>query len=153
MQQHPHPLKYLEPMAKDTADRPKKKTGANCPSRVSLIKAEHQRAVREKFQGVEYVNQLEKVAQEYDLIIAATEKATKAKLTEQDKKNVLVINMQLENLKFRLEALKAKADLNFRRLRFVLPELKSIELSDPEGRNPFADLATALREAVMDEQS
>ncbi len=44
--------------------------------------------------------------------------------------------------------LRARADINFNKLKFGLPELRSLEISDPEGKNPMGVFAQAMKDAA-----
>lgn len=122
-------------------------------SRVAT-KAERQRLrreeLRDKFKADEYIRQLDIAAAQYDELLAAMDVAVtrKKRLTKKDVEQLNATNQQIEALKFKMDVLKQKCDLNFRRLKFVVPELRSIEMTDPEGKNPLGSLADALRDAV-----
>lgn len=113
-----------------------------------------QEELRAKFQGVQYIKQLEDSAKEYDKIIAEIDKATKVKqrLTAKDKEKRLQVNMTLDALKLKLDVVKAKIDLNLRRLKFVVPELKGVELTDPDGNNPLNPLVSIIQKALAEDK-
>jgi len=144
-------IKKKKALGKKTtkAGRPDKRAGA--PRRLAAIREEKKNALRDKMKGNMYLTQIERVAQEYDAIIVAMDAVMvrRSRLTKSNKEGLMFCKIQAEGLKFRLEALKAKTELNFKRLKFVLPELKAIELSDPAGNNPFGSLACALKEAML----
>jgi hypothetical protein len=117
-------------------------------TRAKKIKIIQKEAIRAKFKGIEYVRQLELCHKEYEKTFAAMASARKKKLTAKDKEELVVIANQLDCLKLGLDIIKAKVDLNIRRLKFVIPELKSTELVDPNGENPLAPLAEFLKEAL-----
>lgn len=94
-------------------------------------------ALRDQLKGIAYLTQIDRVEKEL--------------VSESDflKKNRSVLSADgVGASNARIRSLVAVADLNFRRLAKVLPDLKSIELSDADGENPFNSLATALRAAV-----
>lgn len=111
--------------------------------------------VRRKFKAIEYIRQLEESAKEYDRIRDDMKKAVtrRGKLTSKEREELFVIRAQINILKAQLEAIKQKVDLNLRRLRYCVPELKAIEISDPEGSNPFLTFAAAMKEALEDDIS
>lgn len=119
-------------------------------SRAVRNKQLRQEELRKKLQGLEYIRQLELCAKEYDSIIDDLNKAktAKAKLTRKDKEELAMISMKLDILAAKRDTLKQKVDLNLRRLKFVLPELKAVELSDPEGNSPLAGLVGTLRDLL-----
>lgn len=119
-------------------------------TRTQKIRAEQQEAIRAKFKGIEYVRQLEELSKEYDKLVGETFRVIKARASAEGKAELILFSAQLDILKFRLDTYKAKADLNFRRLKFVLPELKAIELTDPNGENPFASMAELLKEVLTE---
>lgn len=49
----------------------------------------------------------------------------------------------------RLQVLKQRSDINFRKLAKILPDLKGIELSDPQNGNVLAPFMKALAEAAQ----
>lgn len=116
--------------------------------RALMRRKEEQDAIRAKFKGIEYARQLDECYKQYDTIhkdlLAA--KTRKAKLTKAEREKLLQVRTQIEILNAQRDIVKAKIDLNLRRLKFVLPELKSIELSDPDGSigGGFADAFKSL---------
>jgi len=118
--------------------------------RAAAAKKAQQDEIRNKFKGIEYVRQLEGCYNEYEQILKDLQKAktNKAKLTSAERTDLSIARSQIEILSARKEVIKAKVDLNLRRLRFVLPELKSIELSDPDGDNPFDKFIQMMTEAT-----
>lgn len=116
-------------------------------------------AIREKFQGIAYSVQLEKIAKEMgtlkDSITKLIKKRVKIKCidnedrTSKQKSELMECNELLKYMNLKMDILSKQADLNFRRLKFVLPELKAVEISDPSGNNPFETLAAALSAAVQ----
>lgn len=128
---------------------PRKKTDNR--TRAQKIRAVQADAVRKKFKGNEYVRQLECVSGAYTSILNNLEKASiiKARLNKDELLRISVINAQIDILKLKLNTLQAQADLNFKRLKFVLPELRSIEITDPSGNNPFDTFLLSLKEAIQ----
>lgn len=53
-------------------------------------------------------------------------------------------------LVLRLQVLKQRADLNFKKLAKILPDLRSVEVTDPSGANPLEPLLNAMRDAARD---
>jgi len=122
---------------------------------VQKIRQAQTEEVRRKFKAIEYIRQLEESAKEYDRIRDDMKKAVtrRGKLTSKEREELFVIRAQINILKAQLEAIKQKVDLNLRRLRYCVPELKAIEISDPEGSNPFLTFAAAMKEALEDDIS
>jgi len=78
--------------------------------------------LRKKFKGNEYIRQLELCAKDYD---TAMKKAKG--------KRVGLIDRDI--LKLQIDIIKARVDLNIKRLKFVLPELKAISFEDGGGKS------------------
>ena len=109
-----------------------------------------QKEIRNKFKGIEYVRQLELCSQEYEKLAKELEVAKiRKRETKGDMIKISILNSQIDLAKIRLDIIKGRIDLNIRRLKFCLPELKSIELTDPEGKNPMAGFVGVLREALQ----
>ena len=70
--------------------------------------------------------------------------ARKKRLTVKDKDKLRMLRMTLDIHNSELQVLKVRIDLNIRRLKFVLPELRSIAITDEDGNNPLATLGMAL---------
>lgn len=118
---------------------------ASNASRVNKIKQAQKEAVRMKFKASNYVSQLENSYKEYEAMLKELEVARlKKKQTRGDRVAILELNAQIDLVKIRIDIIKGKIDLNLRRLKFCLPELKAIELSDPTGDNPFDAFARAV---------
>lgn len=119
-------------------------------TRAQRTKAITREALREKFKGAEYIRQLELTAKQYDAIIETLEVCTtrRLRLLKTDVEKMAVLHMQQDLLKLRLDTIKGKMDLNFKRLKFVLPELRSVEIVDSDGKNPWAAMAAAILEAT-----
>jgi len=126
------------------------KTKTDALGKATQVRAAQNRAIRqesrrEQLKAEEYIRQIELVEASYDLaindldVLIDRRKRVKMKgsLTNDERERITAINKQIEVVKLKLDVYKQKVDLNFRRLKFVLPELKSIELTDPSGRNPF----------------
>ena len=135
--------------------------------KIAKRKKEQQQQIRDKFKGIEYARQLENCYDEYvnlanELSIAAIKRAnsqselkkpaakTKAAKAKQDivkekaRNDIMLLNAQVDLLRIRIDVIKGKIDLNLRRLKFCLPELKAMELSDPSGKNPLDIFAAAV---------
>lgn len=138
---------------KTQANRPPKSKKADHRTRVQKIRQAQTEEVRRKFKAIEYIRQLEESAKEYDRIRDEMKKAVtrRGKLTTKEREQLVIIRSQISILKAQLEAVKQKVDLNLRRLRYCVPELKAIELSDPTGSNPFLTFAAAMKEALEDD--
>lgn len=104
--------------------------------------------IRKKFQGIEYVRQLEEAAKEYDEISKALDVAMtrRQKLTQAEM--IRINGLQLDALKVRIDVVKAKVDLNLKRLRYVLPELKAISFEDGNGNSLTEQFFEAMKEAA-----
>lgn len=115
-------------------------------TRVQKIKLAQADAIRAKFKGMEYVRQLELSCAEYDRINADLKKAIthKKTLPKKDAETLFIVRAQIEVLNAQITVQKAKVDLNLRRLKYCVPELKSVELTTPGGENLFDALATAI---------
>lgn len=118
-------------------------------TRSQKLKKLHRDEVRKKFKGNEYVRQLELCGDQLEELNASLKVATKKKLTAKDKITVMALNSQISCLELKLKIVKEKINLNLRRLRFVLPELKSVELTDPQGNNPFSGFIDSLKESLQ----
>lgn len=131
-------------------------TGATRKAQNIAIRKEQ---LREKMKGIEYLRQIENDYKELDkqqeLVATA-----KVKIIDHIKvvggKEIVIKGHDTKELEIaivRAEAvgklLKIKMDTNFRRLAKVLPDLKAVELTDGEGKNPLGGLADALRSAVI----
>lgn len=129
-----------------TTKKASRQKGASS-TRINKIKQVQKEELRKKFKAAEYISQLEQSYKEYEAMLKeldiAKVKKTKA-MTERDRKALLVLRTQIDLVKIRLDIIKQKIDLNLRRLKFVLPELRSMELTDPQGDSPFAVFAQAV---------
>jgi len=116
-------------------------------TKVSVRRRENQELIRAKLKGMEYIRQLERLAAALDSTRAELEKVgkLKLKLTKADVQRLATVNLQLDVLDKKLKVIQMQIDLNFRRLKFVLPELKSVELTADGGGDLFASLAEAMR--------
>lgn len=118
-------------------------------------KAIRREALREELQAREYLRQLEHIDREFgeihDRVKALRGPAAKASRDTVQRTN-RQNGLELEKAETRIRALKERANLNFKRLNKVLPDLKAVELSDPEGKNPFGNLLEAMRLSVRDDQ-
>lgn len=109
--------------------------------------------LRKKFKAAEYINQLEFAYAKFEAILEELEDAamTRAKLkksnTVESRTKIREMASRIDLLRIRLDVIKYQIDLNIRRLRFCLPELKAVEMSDPSGGNPFEAFMTAVHEA------
>lgn len=113
-------------------------------------RAEQQEAIRARFKGLEYARQLDECYKAYGELLNELSilKVKKAKLKKSETEQLAQIRSFLEICNAKKDIIKGKIDLNLRRLKFVLPELKSIELSDPNGDNPFQSFTEMLIDAT-----
>jgi len=124
--------------------------------RATVNRRTREEALRAELKAKEYLRQIQL---DYDelhklmLIITAlkAKRLTKAQATALNKLDDYTdARFQLEKCAARRDILKAKLDVNFRRLKFCLPELKSIALTDSNGDNPFAQFLDTLVQATKD---
>lgn len=123
---------------KVTKKKAKKKKVNKVPdkrNRVTKIKDAQRDELRNKFKGIEYIRQLEQSAKDYD----ALHKKAKGK-------RVGLIDRDI--LKLQIDIIKAKVDLNLRRLKFVLPELKAISFEDGDGKSLTEQFFEAMSSAA-----
>ena len=116
--------------------------------RITRIKATNKEELRKRFKGMEYIRQLELVYKEYDVLLKELDCAKIKRRKPSSKEQKMILNLQLDILKQRTEILKSKIDLNFRRLKFVLPELRSIEITDSSDDGLLTPLAQLLKDAL-----
>lgn len=102
--------------------------------RTDKIKAVTQEELRKKFKAVQYIRHLEDCAKDLSAI-------RKKQSLKKHKDDHFMLGQQVITIKVII-------DLNIRRLKFCLPELKSMELKDPNGDNPFTTALVALSEAA-----
>ncbi len=119
-------------------------------TRLTVNRRKRNEELRDKFKVAQYIVQMEKCYDEYNNVAKdlAAANTKKAKLTAKEVSEIKLVASQIEILNARVMVTKAKVDLNLRRLKFVLPELRAIELTDGDGGNPLAELSQAIREAV-----
>jgi uncharacterized protein YwgA len=109
-----------------------KKRSRPSTTRTQKIKAAQYDALRDKMKGIEYIGQMNKS------MIALNKELTKLqrkKILGDGEKNLIDT---------RIKIIKEQINLNLRRLKFVLPELKAVEITDPNGNNPFAQLGETI---------
>lgn len=124
-------------------------------SRVNRNKAIIKEDLRKRFKGNQLIRQLKKNYREYvelsdELVLVKMRKSKLRvkKLTKRRLNEISILGIKLDCIKLQLEVIKAKVDLILRQLKFVLPELKGMELSDPEGKNPMSGFMNLLRESL-----
>ena len=112
--------------------------------------------LRKRFKGQQLILSLEKNYKKYvklskEIILTKERKLKLAtgRISRVQQKELRSIAVKLDIVKMEMDLIKAQVDLNLRRLKFVLPELKSIELSDPEGNNPMGGFVSLLRESLQ----
>ena len=108
--------------------------------------AETKSVLRNKFKGVEYIRQLELAAKELDELstaLAACKTRRKA-LTRNQQEQIQATRSQIDIIKVNIDVVKTKIDLNLRRLKFVIPELKAMELTGDGEGNPLERLALSM---------
>ena len=139
-----------EPKSKVSNDDGRK---TNNKSRVNRIKDASREEIRKKFQALKYIEQLEKSAERLEEIIEKINKLSviKAKLSKADKDRIYLLRLQSDALIMQRDTIKVQIDLNLRRLKYCVPELKAMELSDPDGNNPLKSIAEVFREALEKE--
>jgi len=103
-------------------------------TRAARIKEVHREELRKKFKGNEYIRQLELAAKDYDSLY---KKVNKRHTT-----------VDRELYKLQLDIIKAKVDLNIKRLKFVLPELKAISFEDGDGKSLTDQFFEAMSNAA-----
>ena len=113
--------------------------------RAAQNRAIRQEAIREGMDATRYLNQIQ---DDFDTLGELYETVKEAKA---DKKNPFGARTTIEKAKVQHAILKTKLDTNFRRLAKVLGDLKSVELTDPDGKNPLLGLAAALQQAQQDD--
>jgi len=119
----------------------RKQTQAN---RTQKIRQRLHQELRDKFKGNEYIKQLETCAGDLANLQASMATARKKKLTLKDREKIIMLNQTLDIYQMELNVIKTRIDLNIKRLKFVLPELRSIAITDEDGNNPLATLGSAL---------
>lgn len=128
--------------------------------RTSRAKAQKNRqarydALREELKAKEYIRQIQNDYDELQKLIPKIERAKSEKLVAKAKgksglKGYGEANLTIQKCLAQKEVLKLKIETNFKRLKFVLPELKSVEITDPEGGNPFAQFIELMTQAAKD---
>lgn len=115
-------------------------------------KAIRREALREQLQAKEYLRQIQLIDDELKTLNQELKdlgfdgrKTSKAAIAKQLNENDLAIN----KADTRVKVLKTRLDLNFKRLNKVLPDLKAVELSDPNGNAPFSSFVDAVRELTQ----
>lgn len=128
-----------------TKKTPKKKVsarpvGSKAHAEASKTRATKNReiqreAAREKFKAIEYIRQLEEAGDQLTDIIEQLDIARikRSKMSDNKAVEYLTLKAQIDILMMRRETIKAKIDLNLRRLKFCLPEYKAIEFVDGSG--------------------
>lgn len=104
-----------------------------------------QEELRKKFKGDKLIEALENYAKELDELTSAlaVAKTRRKTLTRNQQEQLHATRAQLDIIKLNIDAVKVKIDLNLRRLKFVIPELKSIEFDEGDG-NPLERLALSM---------
>lgn len=111
-------------------------------------------ALREELKAREYLRQLELIDKEFGEINDHLKNLKGPTARDTKNSGFLKANnfiREISRSEARVKVLKERAVLNFRRLNKVLPDLKAVEISDPEGKNPFANLIEAMRESIQDD--
>lgn len=108
-------------------------------ARKRLNKAARQEALRDELSARAYINNLVRI--DKDLRKLGQEAYNQRKRMGKSEASAHMI---------KVATLKERAAINFRLLNKVLPDLKGIELSDPQGNSPFAGLADLFKKAVQD---
>lgn len=126
--------------------------GNNVKDRARINRQVRQDELRAKFQGVQYIKHLDELAKEYTKVRKELDKATaiKQRLTAKDREQKRDINETLNVIRLKLDVIKQQVDLEIRRLKFVVPELRAVELTDSEGDNPLNPLVRVLQQALAE---
>jgi len=107
---------------------------------------------REKLDAPRYLNQLEKDYEKLESFyeevaiaqISRTELKHKENKTREDVLAMRDLKENIDLLNLRISIVQRKIDFNFRRLKFCLPELKSMDLN-MNGENPLDGIAEIMR--------
>lgn len=121
-------------------------------TRAQKNRAKAQEDLRSKFKGNQYIVQLAKCYNEYNKILnevslTKTRKSkiiTSGRIGKKQKEELIAISAKLDCLKLSIDIIKAKVDLNLKRLKFCVPEIKAIELRGEDGNNPASAFAKAV---------
>lgn len=124
-------------MTESAKEKTPRRRGLGEKGRAEANRKMRQDALREKLQGHVYLQQIEKSRKDLDALSMRLHKE-RATMTA----------VEVTAARARIKAIEAVVNLNFRRLAKVLPDLKSLEISDPDGKNPLDALAAALGRAV-----
>ena len=121
-------------------------------SRVNRIRKANADEIRKKFKAKEYIKQLEQSMERLEAIINNLNIANqiKAKLTKKERDKLTLVKNQIDVLMMQRDTIRVQIDLNLRRLKYCVPELKAMELSDPSGNSPLAGLSELMREIAND---
>ena len=125
-------------------------------SRHSFNRQVRQEGLREELKAKEYIRQIGLDYTELGKLIKRVKVLKANKLTKETAKilgrlhSYSLCKFELEKCMAEKEILRNRLDVNFRRLKFCLPELKSIELTDPGGNNPFSQLLEMMINATKD---
>lgn len=110
--------------------------------RAQKLVAEQRDALRLKFQGVAYLRMILADMKEMNEQVTNVKKA---RSTKANPHRASIVQSKADCI---TRMLKTKFDTNFKLLAKVLPDLKQVEIADPEGNNPLGTLAAALASAV-----
>lgn len=123
-------------------------------TRATVNRQIRRESLREELQAREYLRQLMHIDAELGGINDSVKKLVVPKV-----ESPLMLAKAREDADFelhkagtRIKALRVRADINFRRLAKVLPDLKAVALTDGEGNNPFAKLIDEVRKLTEEEQ-
>lgn len=97
--------------------------------RIIKNKLEQQELLREKLDGEKIISQLAKCAADIESIIKSINTGSTARPTKAVRE---IEKHKLYKSSIKLKAINALADLNFKRLNKILPDLKSTELTSPD---------------------
>lgn len=125
--------------------------------RAAANRAIRQEELRKQLAAGQYINNLKEIDQELCEIGVGVKKLEYEKKEKNDtvaetKRKQQNVNLELKKADVRVSALKVRADINFKKLNKVLPDLKAIELSDPDGHSPFSSIMDAVRELTQKTQ-
>jgi hypothetical protein len=124
-------------------------------TRLQKMRMARHEELRNKFKGNEYIRQLAELGNDLVKLDADVKKAKAIRTVEKDSKGNKVItftapDLVLEKAKVRCKIIQSRIDLNFRRLKKLLPDEAMLEITDPDGNNPFAQIFAGVVRGTED---
>lgn len=104
--------------------------------------------LRELIDYDECIAQLTTINSELVDIESRLNKLSTITMSTNKKAIIRVVDSHRVLLMDRMSILRERANINFKKLKFGLPELRSLEISDPEGKNPMGVFAEAMKAAA-----